>query len=70
MLPESAPDRNLQCLPFDECRRRLAAVLNVLDRYVKDSVLELVHNIRRGKGQLAANMVCTTYLLVGLASYV
>ncbi|KAK3343411.1 hypothetical protein B0T25DRAFT_462560 [Lasiosphaeria hispida] len=54
MLPSCAPDRDIECGPFDRCQKNLAKVLDLLDTFVKDSALGTAQAIHRATGEPAA----------------
>lgn len=53
MLPSCAPDRDLECGPFDRCQKHLAKVLHLLDTFVQDSALGTAQAMHRATGEPA-----------------
>lgn len=51
-LPDSAPDRTIDCGAFDHCRDYLAEVLDLLDKYVEESALEAARTLGTAKDNL------------------
>ena len=52
-LPDSAPDRAIDCGAFDDCRNYLAEVLDLLEGYVEESALEPARARPTAKDNLA-----------------
>lgn len=67
-LPDSGPDRAIDCGAFDHCRGYLAEVLDLLNEYVKESVLEAARTLPSAKDTLALpsdrndDQVCPVFL--------
>lgn len=53
-LPDSAPDRAIDCGAFDRCRNYLAQVLDLLNGYVEESALEAARTLPTARDNLAA----------------
>jgi hypothetical protein len=52
-LPESAPDRAIDCRVFDRCQNYLAEVLDLFNGYVEESALEAARTPPIARGNLA-----------------